>query len=65
MRTFATLSLAGISGIVIFKLLLAVMFPMFGMILGLVIMTVKFALVAAVIFFVYSMIRKKKEEQVA
>jgi len=65
MRTFATLSIAGVAGLVILKLLLTIAFPLFGMFVGLILLTVKFALIAAVIFFVYSLIRKRKEEQVA
>ncbi len=65
MRTFAALTVTGAAGIVLFKMLAAIMFPVIGMVFGLIAMTVKFALVAAVIFFVYSMIRKRRHEQTA
>jgi hypothetical protein len=39
--------------------------PLFGVVMGLLAMTVKFALIAAVIFFVYSMIKKKREADIA
>jgi hypothetical protein len=62
MRTFATLSFAGVTGIVLFKLLVTILFPLLGMFVGIIAMTVKFALIAAVIFFVYSMIKKRRQE---
>ena len=65
MRTFAALTVTGVAGVLLLKLLVAVMFPILGMIIGLFAMTVKFALIAGVIFFVYSMIKKRKEEQAA
>jgi len=62
MRTFAALTVTGVAGMVLFKLLAAVMFPIFAMMLGLVAAAVKWGLIIAVIFFVYSMIKKRKEE---
>ncbi len=62
MRTFAALTVTGAAGIVLLKLLATVIFPLFGMFMGLLAMTVKLALVAAVIFFVYSMFKKRREE---
>ena len=65
MRTFAALTVTGVAGVVLMKLLAMVMFPILGMIIGLFAMTVKFALIAGVIFFVYTMIKKRNEEQAA
>jgi hypothetical protein len=65
MRTFAALTVSGVVGLLLFKLLAALVFPLFGVVMGLLAMTVKFALIAAVIFFVYSMIKKKREADVA
>jgi len=65
MKTFAALTVTGVAGILLFKLLAALIFPIFGMFIGLLVMTVKFALIAAVIFFVYSMLKKRKEADVA
>jgi hypothetical protein len=62
MRTFAALTVTGAAGIILLKLLATVIFPLFGMFMGLLAMTVKLALVAAVIFFVYSMFKKRREE---
>jgi hypothetical protein len=65
MRTFAALTVSGVVGLLLFKLLASLLFPLLGVFLGLLAMTVKFALIAAVIFFVYSMIKKKREADVA
>ncbi len=63
MKSFAKLAVVGISGVVLFKLFATLLFPLLGLVFGLLAMTVKFALIAAVIFFVYSMIRKRKSEE--
>lgn len=60
MKSFAKLAVAGISGVVLFKLFATILFPILGLMFGLLALTVKFALIAAVVFFVYSMIRKRK-----
>ena len=65
MKTFASLTVAGVAGILLLKLLTALVFPVLGLFVGLLAMTVKFALIAAVIFFVYSMIKKRKESDLA
>ena len=62
MRSFAKLAVAGISGVVLFKLFATILFPLLGLLFGLFAMTVKLALIAAVVFFVYSMIRKRKTD---
>ena len=56
MKTFATLTVTGVVGILLFKL---VVVPILALFLGLLAMTVKLALLAAVIFFVYSMIKRR------
>ncbi len=63
MRTFATLAVAGVVGVVILKLLTALVLPLFGLVVGFVALAVKLALVAAVAFFIYSLIRKRKDEE--
>lgn len=60
MRSFAKLAAVGISGVVLFQLFATILFPLFGLLFGLFAMTVKFAVIAAVIFFVYSMLRKRE-----
>ncbi|MBT3500332.1 MAG: hypothetical protein HOD00_09355 [Gemmatimonadales bacterium] len=61
MRTFAAVSFAGVTGLVLLKFLLGIMFPLFGMFIGILAMTMKFALIAAVGFFVYSMFKKRQK----
>ena len=63
MKTFATVAVAGVAGVVFFKLLAGLVFPILGLFVGLLAMTVKLALIAAVIFFIYSMIKKRKEAE--
>jgi hypothetical protein len=65
MKMVASLTVAGVAGILLLKLLTALVFPVLGLFVGLLAMTVKFALIAAVIFFVYSMIKKRKEADLA
>lgn len=65
MKTFAALTVTGVVGILLFKFLAALIFPIFGLFIGLLVMTVKFALIAAVIFFVYSMLKKRREADLA
>jgi len=62
MKAFATLTVAGISGIVLLKLLATIILPLLGTVLGLMAMTFKFAMIVAVGFFIYSMLRKRREE---
>jgi hypothetical protein len=63
MRGFAALTVTGVAGVVLFKLLATIMVPIFGIMIGLFFTTLKFALIAGVIFFVYSMIKKRKAAQ--
>ncbi len=65
MRTFAALTTTGVLGILMFKLLASLFLPILGLLFGLVAMVVKFALIAAVIFFVYSMLKKRRDATTA
>ncbi len=65
MRTFAALTVTGVAGILLFKLLTALVFPILGLFMGLLVMTVKLAILAAIVFFIYSMIKKRKEADIA
>jgi len=62
MRYLAPVTVAAISGVVLWKLLATIVLPLIGVVLGLLAAAVKFALIAAVIFFIYSMIRKRRDE---
>ena len=65
MKTFATITVAGVVGLCSSSFSHALVFPLLGLFLGLLAMTVKFALIAAVVFFIYSMIKKRKEADAA
>jgi hypothetical protein len=56
MKTFATLTVAGVAGILLFKM---VVLPVLALFVGLLAMTVKLAILGAVVFFVYSMLKKR------
>ncbi|MDH3269740.1 MAG: hypothetical protein OEN56_00315 [Gemmatimonadota bacterium] len=62
MKSFAKFAVLGVSSVVLFKLLATILFPMLGLVFGLLAMTVKFALIAAVVFFLYSIFKKSRRE---
>ena len=59
MKSFAKLAVAGISGVVLFKLFATILFPLLGLMLGLLALTVKLALLAAVAFFIWGLVKKR------
>ena len=59
MKSFVRVAAVGFTGVVLFKFLAM---PLFGMMLGLIAMTMKFALIAAVGYFIYSMFLKCREK---
>ena len=61
MRTFASLAAFAISGVVLWKLLVGIALPLFGLLAALAAMTFRLALVAGVAYLIYSMIRKRRE----
>ena len=62
MRTLAPVTFAAISGVVLWKLFATLLLPVLGVLLGLFATVLKFALIAGVVFFIYSMVRKRREE---
>lgn len=62
MRTFAAVTVAGVTGIVLLKLLATLVIPLLGLFIGLMALTVKLGLIAAVVFFIFTMFRKRREE---
>lgn len=62
MRTFGALAVGGLAGIVILKLLAAMVFPIFGIMFGLVATMVKVALWVAIGYFVYTLIRGRRSQ---
>lgn len=63
MRTFAKVAVAGVAGVTLLKLFTTVLIPVLGMMLGLVALTVKLAVLAAVVFFLWSLIRPRPDHQ--
>lgn len=57
MKSFARLAVVGVASVALLKLFTTVMLPLLGMLFGLLALTVKLALVAAVAFFLYSILR--------
>ena len=62
MRTFGALALGGLAGIVILKLLAAMVFPIFGIMFGLMATMVKVALWVAIGYFIYTLIRGRRSQ---
>ena len=62
MKSFAKFAVLGVSSIVLFKLIATIVLPMLGLLFGLLGLTVKLAIFAAVIFFLYSILRKPRRE---
>ena len=62
MRYLAPVTVAALSGVVLWKLFAMIVLPLLGVVLGLIASAAKLALIAAVIFFIYSMIRKRRDE---
>ena len=63
MRTVAGLFVGGVAAVVAFKLITALVLPLVGIFFGLVALVIKLAVVAAVAWFVYSLVRGRKREQ--
>ena len=63
MRTVAGLFVGGVAAVVAFKLITALVLPLVGIFFGLVALVIKLAIVAAVAWFVYSLVRGRKSEQ--
>jgi len=64
MKSFAKVAFVGLSGVVLFKLFTTILLPLLGLFLGLLALTVKVALVAAVVYFVYSLLKKRNGVEV-
>lgn len=62
MRSFAPVAFAAISGVVLWKLFATILLPMVAVVLGLLGSALKFALIGVVLFAIYSMIKKRREE---
>ena len=65
MKTFATLTVAGVAGLLVLKLLAAVVLPVLGLAFGLLALIVKLAVIAALGYFVYSVLKKGRSVSAA
>ncbi|MEQ1856444.1 MAG: hypothetical protein ABL963_08240 [Longimicrobiales bacterium] len=62
MRYLAPVGIAALSGVILWKLLATIVLPLLGVMFGLLMAAVKLALIVAVGFFIYSLIKKRREE---
>jgi hypothetical protein len=62
MRSFVKVAVVGVSSVVLLKLFATVFLPALGMVLGLLMLTVKVAVIAAVVFFLYSLLRRRPRQ---
>lgn len=62
MRSFGAVALAALSGVVLWQLFTTILLPLLGVVMGVIIATAKLALIAAVVFFIYSLIRRRREQ---
>jgi hypothetical protein len=62
MKTLTRFAVVGVSGLVLLKLFASVFLPMFGLFLGLIALTVKVAVWAAIGFFLYTLWKQRDRE---
>ena len=63
MKAFAGIVVGGTVTLLIFKLLATLVLPLLGAMIGLVLMVIKWVVLAMVAYFVYSMFFKRRREQ--
>jgi hypothetical protein len=63
MKTFATLFVSGAVGLLILKLVLGLIGPLFAIVFGLMALSLKLVLFAIVAYFIYSLVRGKRRER--
>lgn len=62
MRFVAPVALFTLSGIVLWKLFATILLPLLGLLFGLMMSAVKIVLIVAVIYFIISVMRKRRDE---
>ena len=62
MRAFGTAAFAAISGVILWQLFTTILLPLLGVLFGLLAMAAKLAVVAAVVFFLYSLLKKRRDQ---
>jgi len=61
MKPLGTVAFAAISGVVLWQLFATIFLPLLGVVIGLLVTMAKVALIVAVGFFVYSLIKKRRD----
>ncbi|MBI4519801.1 MAG: hypothetical protein HY701_03105 [Gemmatimonadetes bacterium] len=61
MRGIVELLVAGVAGLAALKLAGAFIFPLFGLVFGLVLTILKFVVLGGVAYVVYTMLRRRRE----
>ena len=62
MRYLGPVAITAISGVILWKLFATILLPLLGVALGLLAAAFKLALIVGAIFFIYSLIRKRRDE---
>ena len=62
MRFLAPVAVATLSGIVLWKLFATILLPLLGLLFGMMMGLFKLILIVAVIYFIVSMMRKRRDE---
>jgi hypothetical protein len=65
MRSFAKFAVVGVSSVVLLKLFATIFLPALGMLVGLLMLTAKVALMVAVAYFVYTLLRPRTRDEEA
>jgi uncharacterized membrane protein YdfJ with MMPL/SSD domain len=60
MRAFGVAAIGGLAGLVILKLLAALIFPLFGMLFGMMGMMLKIGMWIAIGYFIYTLLRGRR-----
>ena len=58
MKSFARVAVFGVASVALFKLFTALFIPLLGMMIGLIALTMKVAIVAAIAYFIWSFFKK-------
>ena len=59
MKSFAKVAVAGVTGVALFKLFVTVLMPVLGLAFGLLVLALKVAVIGAVAYFLYSLLRPR------
>jgi len=62
MRFLAPVAVAALSGVVLWKLFATILLPLLGLVFGLMMGLFKVVLIVAVIYFIISTMRKRRDE---